>query len=113
MDGWSNRNLKGFYAVTAHWIDTTTGTMKSLLLTILDVLCGTGVGNCIGLALFSYLIDVLGTAFLPRLPHVVTDNGSNACAAVARLFKLINSHLGSPVLQTSSNHVQCADHSVQ
>jgi hypothetical protein len=113
MDAWSNRNLKGFYAVTAHWIDTTTGAIKSLLLTILDVSCGTGVGNRVGSALFFYLIDVLGTAFLPRLLHVVTDNGSDACAAVARLFQLINSRLGSRVLQPSSNHVRCADHSVQ
>ena len=25
INGWSNRNLKGFYVVTAHWIDTTSG----------------------------------------------------------------------------------------
>jgi hypothetical protein len=42
---WSICNLKGFYVVTAHWIDTTSGMMKSLLLTILDVSSGTGVGN--------------------------------------------------------------------
>ena len=99
--------------MTAHWIDTTTGAMKSLLLTILDVSCGTGVGNRVVLALFSYLIDALGTAFLPWLLHVVTNNGSDTCVAVAHLFQLINSHLGSRVLQPSSNHVRCADQSVQ
>jgi hypothetical protein len=112
MDGWSNRNLKGFYVVTAHWIDTLSGQMKSILLTILDVSCGTGVGNRVGSALFSYLTDQVGAAFLPQLLHVVTDNGSDACSAVNRLFQLVNSHLGSRVL-LPSNHVRCADHSVQ
>lgn len=112
MDGWSNRNLKGFYVVTAHWIETSSGKMKSLLLTILDVSCGTGVGNRVGSALFEYLLEMVGPAFLPQLLHIVTDNGSDACAAVNRLFQLINSHLGTKVL-LSSNHVRCADHSVQ
>ena len=112
MDGWSNRNLKGFYVVTAHWIDTRSGAMKNLLLTILDVSCGTGVGNRVGSALFSYLINAVGEAFLPRLLHVVTDNGSDACAAVNRLFHLVNSHVGNKILWPS-NHVRCADHSVQ
>lgn len=113
MDGWSNRNLKGFYVVTAHWIDTTSGAMKSLLLTILDVSSGTGVGNRVGSALFEYLTDKVGVPFLSQLLlHVVTDNGSDACTAVTHLFQLVNSHLGSKVL-LPSNHIRCADHSVQ
>jgi hypothetical protein len=44
LDGWSNRNLKGFYVVTAHWIDTVTAKSKSLLLTIIDVASGRGIG---------------------------------------------------------------------
>ena len=113
MDGRSNRNLKGFYVVTAHWIDTMSGAMKSLLLTILDVSCGTGVGNRVGSALFSYLRDMVGTEFLSRLLHLVTDNGSDACSAVNRLFQLVNTHLGTKMLHPASNHVRCADHSVQ
>ena len=112
MDGWSNRNLKGFYVITVHWIDMSSGEMKNLLLTILDVSSGTGVGNRVGSALFSYLTDMMGAAFLPRLLHIVTDNGSDACASVNRLFQLVNSHLGSRVL-LPSNHIRCADHSVQ
>jgi hypothetical protein len=112
MDGWSNRNLKGFYVVTVHWVDTRSGCYKSLLLTILDVSCGTGVGNRVGSALFSYLLEMVGTAFLPKLLHVVTDNGSDACAAVNRLFQLLNSHFGTKQMMPS-NHVRCADHSVQ
>ena len=112
MDGWSNRNLKGFYVVTAHWIDTLSGQMKSLLLTILDVSSRTGVGNRVGSALFTYLRDMVGPAFLSQLLHVVTDNGSDACTAVSRLFHLMNSYLGSKVM-LPSNHVRCADHSVQ
>jgi hypothetical protein len=113
MDGWSNRNLKGFCVVTAHWIDTTSGAIKSILLTILDVASGTGVGNRVGSAPFAYLVDKVGIPFLSRLFHVVvTDNGSDACAAVTRLFHLINSHVGSKVL-LPSNHMRCADHSVQ
>jgi hypothetical protein len=107
MDGWSNRNLKGFYVVTAHWIDTTSGSMKSVLLTILDVASGTGVGNHVGSALFAYLVDKVGISFLSRLLYVVTDNGSDACAAVTRLFHLINIHVGSKVL-LPSNHNSCA-----
>ena len=112
MDGWSNRNLKGCYVVTAHLINTTSGTMKSLLLTMLDVSSGSGIGNRVGSALFAYLTDKVGIAVLSHLLHVVTDNGSDACAAVTRLFQLGNSHLGSNVL-LPSNHICCADHSEQ
>ena len=112
MDGWSNRNMKGFYVVTAHWVDTLSGQMKSILLTILDVSSGTGVGNRVGSALFTYLMEMVGPAFLSQLLHIVTDNGSDACAAVSRLFQLMNSYLGSKVM-LPSNHVRCADHSVQ
>jgi hypothetical protein len=112
MHGWPNCNLKGFYVVTAHWIDTTSGTMKSLLLTILDVSSGTGVGNQVGSALFAYLTDKVGIAFLSRLLHAVADNVSDACAAVTCLFQLVNSHLVSKVL-LPSNHIRCANHSVQ
>jgi hypothetical protein len=104
--------MKGFYVVTVHWIDTATRRMKTLLLTILDVSSGTGVGNRVGSALYTYLFEMVGPSFLSRLLHVVTDNGSDACAAVTRLFQLVNSHLGSRML-LPSNHVCCADHSVQ
>jgi hypothetical protein len=86
--------------------------MKSLLLLILDVFSGTGVGNRVGSALFAYLTDKVGIASLSHLLHAVADNGSNACAGVTRLFQLVNSHLGSKVL-LPSNHIRCADHSVQ
>jgi hypothetical protein len=48
IDGWSNRNLKGFWMVTAHWIDTSSGESRSVLLTILDVVCGRGIGKRVG-----------------------------------------------------------------
>ena len=86
--------------------------MKSLLLTILDFSSGTGVGTRVGSALFTYLMEMVGPAFLLQLLHVVTDNGADACAAVNRLFQLMNSYLGSRVM-IPSNHVRCADHSVQ
>jgi hypothetical protein len=63
MDGWSNQNLKGFYVITAHWVDTQTAHMKSLLLTILDVSSGAGVGNTVGSALYTCLIEMVGPAF--------------------------------------------------
>jgi hypothetical protein len=112
MDGWSNQNLKGFYIVTVHWVDTVSGQMKSILHTILDVSSGTGVGNRVGLALYTYLIENVGPAFLSLLLHVVTDYGSDAGAALNRLFQLVNSYLGTKVL-LPSNQVRCADHSVQ
>jgi len=52
LDGWLNRNLKGFYVVTAHWVDIISLTNKNILLTILDVKCGTGVSKRVGAALF-------------------------------------------------------------
>ena len=55
LDGWSNRNVKGFYVVTAHWIDTVTAKSKSLLLTIIDVVSGRGVGVRIAKDLFEHL----------------------------------------------------------
>ncbi|XP_078725011.1 uncharacterized protein LOC144942125 [Lampetra fluviatilis] len=55
IDGWSNRNLKGFWMVTVHWIDTKSGASKSMLLTILDVQSGRGVGKRVGTALFEHL----------------------------------------------------------
>ncbi len=57
-------------------------------------------------------MDMVGPAFLLQLLHVVTENGSDACAAVNRLFQLMNSFLGSKVM-IPSNHLRCADHSVQ
>ncbi|CAK9275278.1 unnamed protein product [Sphagnum jensenii] len=55
LDNWSNCNLKGFYVVTAHWVDGASLTNKSILLTTLDVKCGTGVSKRVGAALFKYL----------------------------------------------------------
>ena len=55
LDGWSNRNLKGFYVVTAHWIDIVTAKSKSLLLTIIDVASGHGVGVRVAKDLFENL----------------------------------------------------------
>ena len=57
-------------------------------------------------------MEMVGPAFLSQLLHIVTDNSSDACAAVSRLFQLMNSYLGSKVM-LPSNHVRCADHSVQ
>jgi hypothetical protein len=77
LDGWSNHNLKGFYVVTAHWIDTIMAKSKSLLLTIINVASGRGVGVCIAKALFEHLKG-MGLNVLPKLLNVVSDNGSNA-----------------------------------
>ncbi|BBN16354.1 hypothetical protein Mp_7g05660 [Marchantia polymorpha subsp. ruderalis] len=111
MNGWSNRNLKGFYVVTAQWIDLETLSPKSILLTILDVECGTGVGRRVGTALFEHLKG-MGTCVLTRFLNVVSDNGSDAIAAVRRLFQLINASVGFEQM-ASFNHVRCADHLIQ
>jgi hypothetical protein len=55
LDGWSNRNLKGFYVMIAHWIDTVTAKSKSLLVTIIDVVSGHGVGMRVAKAFFEHL----------------------------------------------------------
>jgi hypothetical protein len=111
IDGWTNRNLKGFWMVTAHWIDTTAASSKTVLLTILDVEPGRGVGKRIGIALFECLKS-LGATVLSNLIAVVSDNGSDAITTVRIIFQLTNTLLGCNKLQTSS-HIRCADHSVQ
>eukprot|EP00842_Homolaphlyctis_polyrhiza_P002298 jgi/Hompol1/3069/HPOL_006318-RA len=111
LDGWFNRNLKGFYIVTAHWVDINNHATKSILLTILDVESGNGAGQRVGSALFEYL-KRMGRDVVTRLLNVVTDNGSDAVAAVTRLFQLVNTFVGYEQMHRF-NHVRCADHSVQ
>jgi hypothetical protein len=41
--------------VTVHWVDVSSMAMKSLLLTIIDIVCGTGVGRRDWTALFGHL----------------------------------------------------------
>jgi hypothetical protein len=111
FDGWSNRNLKGFYIVTAHWVDLASLTTKTILLTILDVKSGDGVGQRVGTALFEYLKSI-GRGVLTRVLNVVTDNGFDATAAVWRFFQLVNSFVSYKQLR-KANHVRCADHTLQ
>jgi hypothetical protein len=85
LDGWSNRNLKGFYIVTTLWVNVASLTNKSILLTILDVKCGTGVSKRVGAALFEYL-KRLGWDVVTCLLNIISDNGSDATVAVTRLF---------------------------
>jgi hypothetical protein len=111
LDGWSNRNLKGFYIITAHWVDVTSLTNKSILLMILDVKCRTGVSKRVGTALFDYL-KRLGRDVVTRLLNVINDNGSDVIPTIARLFQLVNTFIGYEHM-CKVNHVRCADHSVQ
>jgi hypothetical protein len=107
IDGWSNRNLKGFWMVTAHWIDASSGESRSVLLTILDVVCGGGIGKRVGDVLFTHL-KCMGHPEMAKLLNVVSDNGSDAISAVATLFCLVNTFVGYK--QTLlSNHVKCIE----
>ncbi len=47
-----------------------------------------------------------------RLLNVVSDNGSDAMAVVARLFQLINTFIGYEKMR-KVKHVRCVDHFVQ
>ncbi len=85
LDGWSTRNLKGFYVVTVHWIDIVTAKSKSLLLTIIDVPSGRGVGMRVAKAFFEHLKG-MGLNVLPKLLNVVSDNGSDAIATMKHMF---------------------------
>jgi hypothetical protein len=113
LDDWLNRNFKGFYDVTAHWVDVASQTLtkKSILLTILDVKCGTGISKHVGAALFEYL-KRLGRDVVTHLFNVVSDNGLDATATIARLFQLVNTFIGYEQMR-KVNHVRCVDHSVQ
>jgi N-methylhydantoinase B/oxoprolinase/acetone carboxylase alpha subunit len=68
-------------------------TNKSIFLTILDVKCEIGVNKRVRAALFEYL-KRLGRDVLTRLLNVVSDNGSDATATIARLFQLVNTFIG-------------------
>jgi hypothetical protein len=111
LDGWSNRNLKGFYVVTAHWIDTVTTKSKSLLLTIINIASGCGVRVRVTKTLFEHLKG-MGLNVLPKLLNVVNDNGSDATTAVKHMFQLVNAMVGYEQMRPC-NHVRCADHSIQ
>ncbi|CAK9869577.1 unnamed protein product [Sphagnum jensenii] len=111
LDGWSNRNLKSFYVVTVHWVDITSLTNKTILLTILNVNCETGISKRIGAALFEYL-KLLGRDVVMHLLNMVNNNGSDTTAVVARFFQLVNTFISYEQMR-KVNHVQCADHSVQ
>jgi hypothetical protein len=110
LDGWSNHNLKGFYVVTAHWVDVASLTNKNILFTILNVKCGTGVSKRVGTALFEYL-KRLGRDVMTRLLNVVSDNGSDTTVVIARLFQLVNTFIGYEQMR-KVNHIRCADHSI-
>jgi hypothetical protein len=111
LDGWSNHNLKGFYVVTAHWVNVTSLTNKSIFLTILNVKCGTSVSKCVGTTLFEYL-KRLGRDVVTRLFNIVNDNESDATVAIAQLFQLVNTFIGYEQM-CKVNHFRCADHYVQ
>jgi hypothetical protein len=111
LDGWSNRNLKGFYIITAHWVDVTSLTNKSIFLTIFDVKCETSINKRVGAALFEYL-KRLGRDVVTCLLNVVSDNGSDTTTAVAWLFQLVNTFINYKQMR-KVNQVRCADHSVQ
>jgi hypothetical protein len=80
-------------------------------LTILDVVCGSGIDKRVGEALFTHLKS-MGHPVLAKLLNVVSDNGSDAISAVATLFCLVNTLVGYNQM-LSSNHVRCACRSVQ
>jgi hypothetical protein len=111
LDGWSNRNPKGFYVVTAQWVDASSMSTKSALLTIIDVACGTGVGARVGVALFEHL-KRMGRDVLTRVLNVTSDNGSDTVSAVKRLFQLIKNFVSYEQMR-QANHVRCADHLIQ
>jgi hypothetical protein len=96
--------------VTAYWIDTSSGESRSVLLTILDVFCGSGIGKRVCEALSTHLNN-MWPPFMAKLLNFVSDNGSDAISAVATLFCLVNTFVGYKQM-LSSNHVRCADHSV-
>jgi len=111
LDGWSNRNLKRLYVMTAHWIDTITTKSKSLLLAIIDVASGCGVGVRIAKALFEHL-EGMGLNVLPKLLNVMNDNGSDVTIAMKHMFQLINAMVKYEQMRPC-NHVRCADQFVQ
>jgi len=89
LDGWSNRNLKGFYVMTVQWINIVTTKSKSLLLIIIDVASGRGIGVRVAKALFEHLKG-MGLNLLLELLNVVNDNDFDVTSVVKHMFQLIN-----------------------
>jgi hypothetical protein len=97
--------------VTSHWIYTSSGESRSVLLIILDVVCGRSIGKRVGEALLTHLKS-MGHPVMAKLLNTVSDNGLDAISAVATLFCLVNTFVGYKQM-LSSNHGRCADNSVQ
>ncbi|OAE26866.1 hypothetical protein AXG93_4360s1200 [Marchantia polymorpha subsp. ruderalis] len=84
---------------------------KSILLTILDIKCETGVRMHIEIDLFEYLKH-MGRHVVTRVLNVTNDNGSDTTNAILRLFQPVNVFVGYEQLR-KCNHVKCADYFVQ
>ena len=94
-----------------HWIDPKSWQLKKILLHVLYPEPGEGVGRRVANELF-YFLKSLGLACTKKLKSLITDNGSDAVAAVDMLIDLINELHGDSAL-TSDCHVRCFDHTVQ
>jgi hypothetical protein len=78
---------------------------------IFDVKCETGISTCVEATLFEYL-KRLGRDVVTRLLNIISDNGSDAKAAVAHLFQLVNTFIRYKHMH-KVNHIRCTNHSVQ
>jgi hypothetical protein len=97
--------------VTMNWACIKTCTAKSMILHIVNELPGVGVDNPVGAAIHQFLLG-LGPAASMKLHALVSDNGSDAIAAVTALFLLVSRDLGHDQLE-AEYHVRCADHEIQ
>lgn len=111
LDGRSNRNLKGFFVVTAHWLDVQVLVPRSVLPNIINVTCGVGVGGRFDRALFEYL-KAMNTGILTCLLKVASCNGSDVTAAITILIQMIYAWVRFEQLPVC-NHVGCAGHAMQ
>lgn len=108
---WAKRDIKSFYWKTAQCVELENLVPESILLTIIDALCGAGARRPLVRALFNYLKN-MGDKLLTCLLKVTVDNGADATAADQILIKMVNSKVCCEHLWRW-DHFWCADHAVQ
>ncbi|KAH9138280.1 hypothetical protein LEN26_005364 [Aphanomyces euteiches] len=105
FDGWSNQSLRGFYAVTLHWMNEDNACLEEIILDFFHVLPGPGNGKRCD----EYLSQLVASLDLIHpLVAIVSDNGSDAVLTATTAITLLKH---DDVATTE--HIRCFAHTFQ